>query len=138
MSPELEDCERVVDASSGVGLAHIDVLVNNVGIIEVRKLIKDIVGGCLGSSHRQSNLKSAMLMSVSYPIPHLGARRVLPSIVNISSIGAIRGSGYVAYASSKAGLVGLTRDMAYSLGRDGIRVNSPTAPGHLHTPMAAA
>ena len=42
------------------------------------------------------------------------------------------GSG--AYAAAKGGVIGLTYDLAYSHGRDGIRVNC-IAPGHLFTPM---
>jgi NAD(P)-dependent dehydrogenase (short-subunit alcohol dehydrogenase family) len=72
----------------------------------------------------------------------LMSRRVVPhlrasgggAIVNLSSIAGMRGIGSGAYGPSKAGVIGLTYDLAYSLGRDHIRVNC-VAPGHLYTPM---
>jgi NAD(P)-dependent dehydrogenase (short-subunit alcohol dehydrogenase family) len=56
------------------------------------------------------------------------------SIVNVSSISALRGDGTAAYSAAKGGLIALTVDMAYSHGRQGIRVNA-VAPGHIATPM---
>ena len=56
------------------------------------------------------------------------------AIVNISSISALRGDGTVAYSAAKGGLSAMTVDMAYSHGRQGIRVNA-IAPGHITTPM---
>ena len=56
------------------------------------------------------------------------------AIVNIASISALRGDGTVAYSAAKGGLVAMTVDMAYSHGRQGIRVNA-VAPGHITTPM---
>lgn len=50
------------------------------------------------------------------------------SIVNIGSIGAAGMGASPAYAASKAGLIGLTRQMALELGPLGIRVNL-VAPG---------
>lgn len=57
------------------------------------------------------------------------------SIVNISSISAIDGyPGQFEYVASKAALLGATRQMAYELGRFGIRVNA-VAPGIADTDM---
>jgi NAD(P)-dependent dehydrogenase (short-subunit alcohol dehydrogenase family) len=60
------------------------------------------------------------------------------SIVNVSSVLGIRPGGLpqAAYAASKAGMIGLTRDLAAQwTGRKGIRVNA-LAPGHFPTDMA--
>ena len=56
------------------------------------------------------------------------------SIVNVSSISALRGDGTIAYSAAKGALLAMTVDMAYSHGRQGIRVNA-VAPGHITTPM---
>ena len=60
-------------------------------------------------------------------------------IINIASIAglhaAVLGPHYAAYAASKAGLMGLTRELAASWGRHGIRVNA-IAPGFFHSRLA--
>ena len=58
-------------------------------------------------------------------------------IVNTASVAAIDGqAGQAAYASSKAGIVGLTLPVARDLRRDGIRVNA-ILPGIMDTPLFA-
>lgn len=63
------------------------------------------------------------------------------SIINISSISGITSSAngpfYAGYVASKAGLIGLTRELAASWGRRGIRVNA-IAPGFFHSRLADA
>jgi gluconate 5-dehydrogenase len=60
-------------------------------------------------------------------------------IINVASIAglqsSVRGPHYAAYAASKAGLMGLTRELAASWGRQGIRVNA-IAPGFFHSRLA--
>ena len=47
------------------------------------------------------------------------------SIINISSLAAVRGMPYsLHYATSKAAVIGMTRSLARELGRDWIRVNA--------------
>ena len=61
--------------------------------------------------------------------------RGLGSIVNVSSIGGLRGSsGMGAYQASKHAVIGLTRTAAHDFGPLGIRVNV-VAPGPTETPM---
>ncbi len=60
------------------------------------------------------------------------------SIINISSIWGLRGgSCEVAYAATKAALIGLTRSLAMELAPSGIRVNC-VAPGCVRTDMVEA
>ena len=60
------------------------------------------------------------------------------AIVNVASGAALQGTvGFSAYASLKAGLTGLTRQLAVELGRDGIRTNA-VAPGPILTEAAIA
>ncbi len=62
-------------------------------------------------------------------------------IINIASIaglqGNVNGPFYAGYAASKAGLMGLTRELAASWGRYGIRVNA-IAPGFFHSRLSDA
>ena len=56
------------------------------------------------------------------------------SIVNLSSISALRPRNLTAYSTSKGAVISLTAAMATDHGRDGIRVNC-VAPGPVRTPM---
>lgn len=68
-------------------------------------------------------------------------KRESGSIINIASISGITSSAngpfYAGYAASKAGLIGLTRELAANWGRKGIRVNA-IAPGFFHSRLADA
>jgi NAD(P)-dependent dehydrogenase (short-subunit alcohol dehydrogenase family) len=73
----------------------------------------------------------------------LGMRAVLPGmlaagagrIINISSTAAIGGMpGSIAYAASKAGIIGMSRQAAIEFAPQGLRVNV-VAPGIVQTPM---
>jgi len=77
--------------------------------------------------HRSSFLAS------KYAVPVMAAGGG-GAVVNVASISALRGDGTVAYSAAKGGLIAMTVDMAYSHGRQGIRVNA-VAARHITTPM---
>ncbi len=119
--------ERAV-SSLAAEAGRLDVLVNNTGV----------AGGAglsdLGEWDRvvAVNLRGTMVVSRAV-LPHLRESGG-GSIVNVSSVAAIRAFGSGAYGASKAGVIALTSDLAYQWGRFGIRVNC-LVPGHLHTPI---
>jgi NAD(P)-dependent dehydrogenase (short-subunit alcohol dehydrogenase family) len=117
-----------VDAFGGL-----DILVNNVG----RAFLGTVVDTTEEAWDQAFaiNLRSAFL-ACKYAVPVLASGGG-GSIVNIASISALRGDGTVAYSAAKGGLIAMTVDMAYSHGRQGIRVNA-IAPGHITTPMVAS
>lgn len=125
-----EDCETfaqtVIDE-----LGRIDVLVNNAGLGTAVPMTKETPEQF--ASVVDVNLNGVYWMSQS------AVRRMTGggNIVNISSIMAIWSGGLpqAAYTSSKAAVLGLTRDLAVQLtGRKKIRVNA-IQPGYFPTEM---
>ncbi|GAA2734265.1 SDR family NAD(P)-dependent oxidoreductase [Actinocorallia aurantiaca] len=123
------DCEEMV-AAAVEAFGTVDILVNNIG----RAALGTVVDTTEEDWDRafDINLRTAFLAS-KYAVPVMAAQGG-GSIVNISSISALRGDGTVAYSAAKGGLIAMTVDMAYAHGRQGIRVNA-VAPGHITTPM---
>jgi len=111
---------------------QIDVLVNNAGVIRRRSL----VGTTEEDWGREidTDLKGPFLCARAV-VPHM-IERGYGKIVNISSVAGIVGCISTAYAASKAGINGLTRQWALELAPHGIRVNS-VAPGYTATPINA-
>ena len=125
-----EDCTRVVETAVGE-LGHVDVLVNNAGV------------GTAVPATRESPDEFRRVIDVnlngSYWMAQACGRVMKPgsSIVNIGSVlgQTTAALPQAAYASSKAAIIGLTRDLAAQwTGRKGIRVNA-LAPGFFPTEM---
>jgi NAD(P)-dependent dehydrogenase (short-subunit alcohol dehydrogenase family) len=126
-----EDCRALVDATVNA-FGRVDILVNNAGggsaapaLTESEEHFRDVV---------DLNLHGSFWMAQA-------SARVMPpgsSIVNISSVMALRTAktDAAAYSASKAGVLGLTRDLAAQWAPKGIRVNA-IAPGTFPTEATA-
>jgi NAD(P)-dependent dehydrogenase (short-subunit alcohol dehydrogenase family) len=129
-----DDRERLI-ATTLERHGRIDGLVNNAGM--------SITGPAL----RVSPADFARVMEINLVAPFalscLAARHMRDgggrSIVNVASAMGLRSLGEIpdaAYVASKAGLLGLTRELASQWGRYGIRVNA-VAPGFFASEMTA-
>jgi NAD(P)-dependent dehydrogenase (short-subunit alcohol dehydrogenase family) len=117
---------------------RIDVLVNCAGITGnqlfarmKRSATKDVI---------DTNL-TGLMMGTQYLLRHKFLRCInakdtySPTIINVASLLAVQGGfGAVAYAASKAGVLGFTRALALETGRSGVRVNA-IVPGYIETDM---
>jgi NAD(P)-dependent dehydrogenase (short-subunit alcohol dehydrogenase family) len=126
-----DDCRRLVETAMDA-FGRVDILVNNAGVgtavpatrekpDEFRRVIDINLNGC-------------------YWMAQECGRVMQPGsvIVNISSVLGLTTAGLpqAAYSASKAGLIGMTRDLAQQwTGRKGIRVNA-IAPGFFRTEMS--
>ena len=131
-----EDVQAVVDETVSK-FGRVDILINNAGIswgampedmpLEKWQKVLDV------------NLTGCFLMAQAAGREMLKHNR--GSIINIASIAGLTSSAngpfYAGYVASKAGLIGLTRELAASWGRKGIRVNA-IAPGFFHSRLADA
>lgn len=110
---------------------HIDVLINNAGISQY-KLFTDITDSDWAEI-MNTNLNSNFIVTQEVVKNMIHNKEGL--IVNISSIWGIIGAAMeVAYSTSKAGIIGLTKSLAKELGPSNIRVNA-IAPGIINTSM---
>jgi gluconate 5-dehydrogenase len=126
--------QAVVDRTMAA-YGQIDILVNNAGVswgeapeqMPLDKWQKVI----------DTNLTGAFLFAQAAGREML--KRQYGRIINVASIAglqaSVKGPHYAGYAASKAGLMGLTRELAASWGRHGIRVNA-IAPGFFHSRLA--
>jgi len=112
----------------------IDILVNNAGITRDGLIFRMSLENW--EKVLTINLTSAFL--ISQAVARLMIKSRSGSIVNMASVVGLGGNaGQANYASSKAGLIGLTRSLAKETGGRGVRVNA-VAPGYIDTEMTRA
>ena len=129
-----DDVRSVVDRTVQT-FGKVDILINNAGVtwaaepeempLEKWQKVIDV------------NLTGAFLFSQAAGRDML--KRQWGRIINVASIAgmhaSVNGPHYAPYAATKAGLMGLTRELAATWGRKGIRVNA-IAPGFFHSRLA--
>jgi len=126
-----EAAVKTTIAAAIADLGPPDILVNNAGIATV-SLLEDMPTAMWDEMLRV-NLSSVFFCTRAV-LPHMRARQY-GRIINISSQLAHKGGeGMAHYAAAKAGVLGLTRSLAYEVTRDNIAVNA-ICPGPLLTDM---
>lgn len=131
---DVSDPAQVDDAAKAVvaRFGRVDALVNNAGVAVFKTALttsfeewRKVLG---------TNLDGTFLCTQAFGA--LMARRGSGAIVNIASISGLRASTLrVAYGTSKAAIIHLTKQHAVELGNSGVRVNA-IAPGPVETEMA--
>lgn len=125
-------CTALVDAAVAE-FGRVDVLINNAGLGTAVPALKE--------TPEQFRRVVAVNLEGAYWMAQACARVMAPgsSIVNIASALGLMASyaPQAAYSATKAGLIGLTRDLSQQwAGRRGIRVNA-IAPGYFASEMTA-
>ncbi|HEX7152050.1 MAG TPA: glucose 1-dehydrogenase [Thermoanaerobaculia bacterium] len=123
---------EAVVAATMEAFGRVDILVNNAGVTWGER--PETMPLKAWQKVLDTNLTGAFLFSQAAGREMLKAGSGV--ILNVASIAGMRssvqGPHYVGYASSKAGLMGLTRELAATWGPNGIRVNA-IAPGFFHS-----
>lgn len=111
-----------------------DILINNAGVATMSE------AATCSLEQWQSTLAvnlTAPMVLMQHVLPHMRSNG-WGRIVNIASISALRaGTGRMAYGTSKAALIAMTRQFAVEEAQSGITVNA-VAPGPVDTPLARA
>ncbi len=129
---EPDQVASMVDEVAGDG-GSLDALVNNAGVADFGPL--EETDFARWRRVMATNLDGVFLCSQA-AIPALKRRR--GAIVNIASISGLRASTLrVAYGTSKAGVIQLTKQQAAELGEFGVRANC-VCPGPVRTKLAMA
>lgn len=111
---------------------RIDILVNNAGVCKLETF--ENMSDEVRDFHFDINIKGTW--NVTKAVVKVMKNNTESSIVNLASVTGpmVADSGEVAYATTKAALVGFTKALAVELVDNNIRVNS-ILPGYILTPM---
>lgn len=127
---DLDDCDRVIDRAL-VEFGQLDILVNSAGITDRG----GILDGDRDLWERTMNINARAPFFLMQRAARAMREAGRPgAIVNVATITAYGGVPMLCvYAASKAALVAITKNAAFSLARDGIRINA-LAIGWMDTP----
>ena len=125
------DCKTMAERCAEL-FGGLDILVNNAGVRGEN--------GDLNKEFSEENLENTMRVdfegvfhAVKYALPYL-EQGGCGSIINISSLAALRGSGPIVYSAAKGAVKSMSKSLARKLGGKNIRVNC-VYPGLIITEM---
>ena len=127
--------KRMVDAVINDVLGKkgkIDILINNAGVAKLERFVD--MQDDVRDFHLDINIKGSWNVTKAV-VPNM-IKNHYGKIVNLSSVTGpiVADAGEVAYATTKAALLGFTKALAMELVKDGINVNA-IMPGYIMTPM---
>jgi len=128
---EKEKVESIIDKAYNK-FGHINILVNNAGVADL-KTFEEMTDETR-NYHFDININGTW--NTTKTVLKYLIKENDSTIVNMSSVTGpiVADPGEVAYATSKAAVLGFTKSLAAELASDGIRVNA-IMPGYVRTPM---
>ena len=130
---DIRNMQKVQEAIHDINnkWGNIDILVNNAGVCRLKSFME--MDDDLRDLHFDINIKGTWNVTKA-TIPYMKEG----SIINLSSVTGplVADSGEVAYATTKAALIGFTKSLAAELVDKNIRVNA-IMPGYIMTPMVS-
>lgn len=128
-----DQCDKLM-AETMAAFGGVDILVNNAGVLDsglegIEKVSDQTIDYLV-----DINLKGTIYMTRAAAKQMVADKK--GSIVNVASVAGYCGNGGAAYVASKAGVIGLTKNIAMRTASLGIRCNA-VCPGTVLTPMTA-
>lgn len=126
----LESCLNEISKTHN----KIDIIINNAGVCKLKSFVE--MTDEERDFHFDINIKGTWNVTKIF-LPLL-KKSPAGSIINLSSVTGpmVADPGEVAYATSKAAILGFTKSLAAELARENIRVNA-IMPGYVSTPMVS-
>ena len=128
-----EDCKAAVKACVEK-FGKLDILFNNAGISDTANGLDQEFNTDWFNRVIDTDLRGAFYM-IKYSYPEMN-KAGGGSVINISSIAAVRGFGIVGYSMAKGGICAVDRALAREFGAMNIRINS-ICPGSIDTEIIA-
>ena len=130
---DIRDKNKVLEIADEISskFGRVDILVNNAGVCKFVKFLD--MSDEDRDYHFDINILGTWNVTKAF-LPFMKNHHA--SIVNLSSVTGpmVADSGEVAYATTKAAILGFTKSLAAEVVSDDIRVNA-IMPGYIHTPM---